>query len=206
MKQLVMQQIRQIIQKNQVNKIYLEISKLSDKFRKMCYGLTQDKEQIDDAVQECMLYFLQMNPDTLKNIYTKDGLDGITRYGAVVLRRSLTSVRSPFYYQYKKYYTHIDSFTSNVTYDVIETGEVSPKKNLYNIAEEPAVKNLEFEKLDSIDLVLNDLYWYDRKIFEIYYSGETLDSLAKKTGISRNSLFTTIDKVREILKKELTDE
>ena len=189
-----------------MNKIYLEISKLSDKFREMCYGLTKDKEQIDDAVQECMLYFLQMNPDTLKKIYEKDGLDGITRYGAVVLRRALTSTRSPFYYQYKKYYTHIDSFTSSVTYDVIETGEVIPTKHLYNIAEEPAVKNLEFEKLDKIDLVLNDLYWYDRKVFQLYYSGETLDSLAKKTGISRNSLFTTIDKVRAILKKELTDE
>ena len=172
----------------------------------MCYGLTQDKEQVDDAVQELYLYFLQMNPDILKKIYEKDGLDGITRYGAVVLRRALTSTRSPFYYQYKKYYTHIDKFTSNATYDVIETGEVTPNKNLYNIAEEPAVKNLEFEKLDKIDLVLNDLYWYDRKVFQLYYSGETLDSLAKKTGISRNSLFTTIDKVREILKSELVDD
>ena len=189
-----------------MNKIYLEISKLSDKFRTMCYGLTKDKEQIDDAVQELYLYFLQMNPEVLSKIWEKDGVDGITRYGAVVLRRSLTSTRSPFYYKYKKYYTHIDSFTSNVTYDVIETGEVIPTKHLYNIAEEPAVKNLEFEKLDKIDLVLNDLYWYDRKVFQLYYSGETLDSLAKKTGISRNSLFTTIDKVREILKKELVDE
>ena len=189
-----------------MNKIYIEISKLSDKFRTMCYGLTQDKEQVDDAVQELYLYFLSMNPEVLSRIWEKDGIEGITRYGAVVLRRALTSVRSPFYYQYKKYYTHIDSFTSNVTYDVIETGEVIPTKHLYNIAEEPAVKNLEFEKLDSIDLVLNDLYWYDRKVFELYYSGETLDTLAKKTGISRNSLFKTIDKVRTILKKELVDE
>jgi|TARA_R110002110_G_scaffold3876_2_gene20085 RNA polymerase sigma factor (sigma-70 family) len=190
-----------------MNKIYLEISKLSDKFREMCYGLTQDKVQINDAVQELMLYFLQMNPEILKKIYDKDGLDGITRYGAVVLRRALTSVRSPFYYQYNKYYTHIDSFTSNVTYDVIETGEVVPTKHLYNIAEPPVVKNLEFEKLDKIDLVLNDLYWYDRKVFQLYYyENNTLDTLAKKTGISRNSLFTTIDKVRTILKKELTDE
>jgi hypothetical protein len=193
-----------------VNKIYLEISKLSDKFRTMCYGLTKDKEDIDNAVQELFIYFLE-RPELVKKIYDKDGLDGITKYGAVVLRRALTSVRSPFYYQYKKYYTHIDSFTSNATYDVIETGEVTPNKNLYNIAEEPAVKNLEFEKLDKIDLVLNEMYWYDRKIIELYYYGEngegnTLDSLAKKTGISRNSLFTTIDKVRTILKKELTDE
>mgnify|MGYP003650208311 FL=1 len=189
-----------------MNKIYLKISKLSDKFRTMCYGLTKDKEDINNAVQELFIYFLE-RPELVKKIYDKDGLDGITKYGAVVLRRALTSTRSPFYYQYKKYYTHIDSFTSNVTYDVIETGEVIPTKHLYNIAEEPAVKNLEFEKLDKIDLVLNDLYWYDKKVFELYYyESNTLDSLAKKTGISRNSLFTTIDKVRTILKKELADE
>ena len=189
-----------------MNKIYLEISRLSDKFRTMCYGLTKDKTDIDNAVQECMLYFLQMNPDTLKNIYEKDGLEGITRYGAVVLRRSLTSTRSPFYYKYKKYYTHIDKFSSDITYDVIESGEVSPKKHLYNIPEE-IVENIGFQKLDKIDLVLNDLYWYDKKVFELYYyESNTLDSLARKTGISRNSLFTTIDKVRTILKKELADE
>ena len=189
-----------------MNKIYLEISKLRDKFKTMCFGLTKDEVQIDDAVQELYLYFLQMNPDTLKKIYTKDGLDGITKYGAVVLRRALTSTRSPFYYQYKKYYTHIDSFTSNVTYDVIETGEVIPTKHLYNIPEE-VVENIGFKKLDKIDAALGEMYWYDRKIFELYYyESNTLDGLAKKTGISRNSLFTTIDKVRTILKKELTDE
>ena len=194
-----------------MNKIYLEISKLSDKFRTMCYGLTKNETDIDNAVQELMLYFLQMNPETLKKIYKKDGLEGITKYGAVVLRRALTSPRSPFYYQYKKYYTHIDKWSSDATYDVIETGEVYKKKHLYNIAEEPVVKNLKFEKLDKIDLVLNDLYWYDKKVFELYYYGEngegnTLDTLAKKTGISRNSLFTTIDKVRTILKKELSED
>ena len=189
-----------------MNKIYLEISKLSDKFREMCYGLTKNKTDIHNAVQELFIYFLE-RPELVKKVYEKDGIEGITKYGAVVLRRALTSTRSPFYYQYKKYYTHIDKFSSNITYDVIESGEVSPKKHLYNIAEKPVVKNLKFEKLDKIDLVLNDLYWYDRKVFELYYyEGNTLDSLAEKTGISRNSLFTTIDKVRAILKKELADE
>ena len=189
-----------------MTEIYLEISKLSDKFRTMCYGLTQNKEDIDNAVQELMLYFLQMNPETLKKIYTNDGEKGIISYGAVVLRRALTSARSPFYYQYKKYYTNIDEVASNITYDWNEKSNAHAK-HIYNIPEEPAVKNLEFEKLDKIDLILNEMYWYDRKVFELYYyEGNTLDTLAKKTGISRNSLFTTIDKVRAILKKELVDE
>ena len=65
-----------------MTEIYVEISKLSEKFRTMCYGITKDKEQIDDAVQELYLYFMQMNPDTLKTIWDKDGQDGIIRYGS----------------------------------------------------------------------------------------------------------------------------
>jgi len=191
-----------------MNKIYLEISKLSDKFRTMCYGITKDKEAIDDAVQELYVYFLSMNPSTLKSIWKKDGEQGIIRYGAVVLRRALTSPRSPFYYKYKKYYTHIDSFSYNSTTTISDTnlsGNGNYYKDISNLPNEE-VDNYQWEKLEEIDLILDELYWYDKKVFELYYSGETLDSLAKKTGISRNSLFTTIDKVRAILKKELADE
>ena len=49
-----------------MTEIYYEISRLSDEFRKMCYGLTSDKNEVDELVQELMLYFLQMNPSVLK--------------------------------------------------------------------------------------------------------------------------------------------
>jgi DNA-directed RNA polymerase specialized sigma24 family protein len=179
-----------------MNKIYQEISSLSSKFRTMCYGLTQDEEAINDAVQELMLYYLQMNPETLKGIWEKDGQDGLIRYGAVVLRRSLTSARSPFYYKYKKYYTHIQNFyETNVSQ--------GNHRTIYNMPE--VIEEYKWTKLEEIDKVLDKQTWYDKKVFELYYSGETLDSLASKTGISRNSLFTTIDKVREIIKKELNE-
>ena len=189
--------------------IYIEISKLTDKFRTMAYGITNDENRVNEAVQELMLYFLYMNPTTLKNIFIKDGIDGLTRYGAVALRRSLTSKRSNFYYKFDKYYKHIDEFTSTITYDVIETGEVVPNKHLYNLPneEEDVSHNKSLYKLELIDVELDKLEsWYDRELFKLYYSGETLDSLAAKTGISRNSIFTTIDKVRTILKKELDED
>ena len=190
--------------------IYIEISKLTDKFRTMAYGITTDENKVNEAVQELMLYFLQqMNPDTLRDIYEKDGVEGLMRYGAVALRRSLTSKRSNFYYKFDKYYTHIDEFTSTITYDVIETGEVIPNKHLYNLPneEEDVSHNKSLQKLELIDVELDKLEsWYDRELFKLYYSGETLDSLAAKTGISRNSIFTTIDKVRTILKKELNED
>ena len=49
-----------------MNKIYQIIGGLRSKFVKMTYGLTKDKNEIDEVVQELMLYFLQMNPETLK--------------------------------------------------------------------------------------------------------------------------------------------
>jgi len=191
-----------------MNKIYLEISKLSDKFRTMCYGITKDKEDIDNAVQELMMYFMQMNPETLKSIWKKDGQEGIIRYGAVVLRRALTSPRSPFYYKYKKYYSHIDNsiYTLSCTYsddNLYFDNNVS--KSLHNIPNEEV--NYQWTKLEEIDKILDKQNWYDRKLFQLYYyEGNTLDSLAEKTKISRNSLFTTIDKVRTILKKELSED
>ena len=183
-----------------MNKIYIEISKLSPFFRKMCYGITKDKIKIDDAVQELYLYFLQMNPDALSKIYKNDGILGIKKYGAVVLKRSLTSPRSPFFYKYQKYYTNL------VGVHMSSTSPDHFHRSIYNIAEE-VDENIAFQKLDKIDKTLEeDFYWYDAKIFHLYYyESNTLDTLAKKTGISRNSLFTTIDKVRTQLKKILNE-
>ena len=191
--------------------VYLKIAKLTSKFRKMAYGITTDENRVNEAVQELMLYLLQANPDTIKKIYDSDGIEGITRYGAVALRRSLTSKRSNFYYKLDKYYSHIDEYSSTITYDVIETGEVIPKKHLYNLPneEEDEAHNKVLYQLELIDQELDKLdSWYDRELFKLYYcdpEGNTLDSLATKTRISRNSLFTTIDKVRTILKKKLNE-
>ena len=193
-----------------MTEIYAEIAKLSDKFRTMAYGLTTDKNKIHEAVQELMLYLLQANPETIKKIYDNDGIEGITRYGAVALRRALTSPRSNFFYKYEKYYTHIDSscFTTNYTSSNDELAySFANNKNIANIPNEK-VDNYQWTKLEEIDKALEDseFTWYDKKVFELYYyEGNTLDSLAKKTSISRNSLFTTIDKVRTILKKKLND-
>jgi RNA polymerase sigma factor (sigma-70 family) len=187
-----------------MNKIYQAVANCRETFVEMSYTFTQDINEIEEAVQELMLYFMQMNPSVLESIFKKDGQKGLIRYGAVVLRRSFTSVRSPYYYKYKKYYTNLDAQASSITYDITETGEMSNEKHLYNIPNPEEYQ--QWQKLELIDKALEDVYWYDASVFRLYYyEGNTLTGLAKKTGISRNSLFTTIDKVRDQL-KELLDE
>lgn len=184
-----------------MNKIYEIVADCRETFVEMSFTFTQDENEINEVVQELMLYFMQMNPDTLKSIYEKDGKKGILSYGAVVLRRSFTSNRSPYYYKYKKYYTHIDSRSTDITND---STDVYHKKHLYNIPNAEQYK--QWQKLELIDKALDEFYWYDRDVFKLYYyEGNTLTGLAKKTGISRNSLFTTIDKVREQLKDLLNE-
>ena len=192
-----------------MTEIYKEIAKLTDKFRTMTYGLTKDENIVNEAVQELMLYFLSMNPSTLRSIWEKDGEKGIIRYGAVALRRALTSTRSNFYYKYEKYYTHIDSASYNcsTTFSNDDVAHnIANNKHISNIANEE-IDNTKEEKLELINKELNKIeYWYDRELFKLYYSGETLDSLAAKTRISRNSIFTTIDKVRTIIKNNLNED
>tara|TARA_B100000902_G_scaffold353112_1_gene364316 strand:+ start:1271 stop:1825 length:555 start_codon:yes stop_codon:yes gene_type:complete len=184
-----------------MNKIYEIVADCRETFVEMSFTFTQDENEINEVVQELMLYFMQMNPDTLKSIFEKDGKKGILSYGAVVLRRSFTSNRSPYYYKYKKYYTHIDSRSTDITND---STDVYHKKHLYNIPNAEQYK--QWQKLELIDKALDEFYWYDRDVFKLYYyEGNTLSGLAKKTGISRNSLFTTIDKVREQLKELLNE-
>tara|TARA_R100000781_G_scaffold114704_2_gene86262 strand:+ start:3033 stop:3590 length:558 start_codon:yes stop_codon:yes gene_type:complete len=185
-----------------MNKIYKVIGDLRDEFVKMTYGLIQDKNEIDEVVQELMLYFLQMNPETLKKIYKKDGKKGLIRFGAVVIKRSLQSKNSRYYYKFKKYYTRLDD-NCNISRETID-GEIIPSKYLYNLPEKEQV--YQWNKLEQIDKILDNIYWYDRDLFKLYYyEDNTLDSLAKKTGIGRNSLFTTIDNVRNLIKEKLND-
>ena len=148
-----------------------------------------------------MLYFLQMNPKTLKNIYEKDGKEGLLKYGGIVMKRSLKSTTSPFYYKYRKYFTNL----VGINYKTSST-QNNFHKSIYNLPEEK-ITYCQWEQLEKIDKVLDKQTWYDKEIFSLYYyEGNTLDSLAEKTRISRNSLFTTIDKVRSIIKEELVDE
>ena len=50
---------------------------------------------------------------------------------------------------------------------------------------------------------LEELYWYDRKVFEIVENGESISELSRKTNISYYSLYNTYKKVKKYLKNKI---
>ncbi len=55
-----------------------------------------------------------------------------------------------------------------------------------------------YEKIQS---VLKDMYWYDRKVYEIIEEGTNISELSRKSNISYYSLYNTYNKVKEKLKQ-----
>ena len=176
--------------------IILEVATHRQRFVDSAKRYCNDSNEIDNAVQELYLYFYKMNQDTLSKIYQLDGVEGVIRYGCVALRRALTSPRSAYFYQYRKYYRNLTDLTLN-----------DKDNDISNIPTEELEEGLSnWEMLEKIDEALDSIYWYDAEVFRQYYNeGYTLTSLAQKTGISRNSLFNTIDKTRNELKTKLND-
>jgi DNA-directed RNA polymerase specialized sigma24 family protein len=71
-------------------------------------------------------------------------------------------------------------------YDIEDDQEVEYKKKYEIILEE-----------------LDNMYWYDKKVYEIIESGESISELSRKTNISYYSLYNTYKKVKKYLKDKL---
>ena len=59
------------------------------------------------------------------------------------------------------------------------------------------------EVYDKLQDILKDMYWYDRKVFEIIEDGTNISELSRKSKISYYSLYNTYKKVKQKLKENL---
>ena len=59
------------------------------------------------------------------------------------------------------------------------------------------------ESYSKIEKELNQMFWYDRKVFEIINEGESIAEFSRKSYIQYYSLYNTYKKVKEKLKKLL---
>ena len=58
-------------------------------------------------------------------------------------------------------------------------------------------------KMKQLDNVLDEVYWYDRKVFDLISSGMSIAELSKKTNISYYSLYNTYKNVKTLIKQNI---
>ena len=59
------------------------------------------------------------------------------------------------------------------------------------------------EFLNSYLKVVDDIYWYDKKVFELIAKGKSVAELSRETNIGYGSLYNTYNKVKNKLKNKL---
>ena len=72
------------------------------------------------------------------------------------------------------------------------------------VDEEEVIEYKDIEgKMKELDSVLDKVYWYDKKVFDLISSGMSIAELSKKTNMSYYSLYNTYKNVKSLIKTEI---
>tara|TARA_R100001463_G_scaffold13359_5_gene35661 strand:- start:96 stop:488 length:393 start_codon:yes stop_codon:yes gene_type:complete len=72
------------------------------------------------------------------------------------------------------------------------------------VEEEEVIEYKDIEgKMKQLDSLLDKVYWYDKKIFDLISSGMSIAELSKKTNISYYSLYNTYKNVKTLIKQNI---
>ena len=157
-------------------KLLEKLSKRDKDWMRMAQSFGLDKETSRDLVQE--MYLKLYEKTTYDKI--KYGDDDVNTFYVYVTLRNL------FY----------DRKRSKVSFvELKEDFEYEESSN--------CCKHLLEEMLEDISETIENLHWYDRKIFEIYYgNNETIRQLSEGSKISSSSIFNTLKNVRTKIKEK----
>ena len=165
-----------------------ELAKYYQKLLKLAEKITKgNKVDAQDLVQDLYVIILEYDQEKIKKIVENGHL---VFWSARVLMNQYVRTNSAFK---TKYYTKLRT----------ENYDVKNFKYFDGIEE-----LVEFEnKLQFVKDKMNNLHEYDKLLFEIYFSsGKSIRKLAKDTGISTTSIYTTLKNVKQYLKDEVESE
>lgn len=134
----------------------------------------------EDIVQEM---YIQLHLDVQKGLDLWYGNDVNHYYCYKVLRGIYLNVHKK---EAKKIKIYLDQTKEIQQIDEKEVDEIEYAKNK-----------------EKVDRILNELYWYDRKVFEIIASGKSVASLSRETGISYISLYNTYRITKKFIKEQI---
>ena len=76
--------------------------------------------------------------------------------------------------------------------------------NIEDVDIDKSISDIDYDKEYAIiKKELDNMFWYDRKVFEIINSGESIAEFSRKSYIQYYSLYNTYNKVKDKLKKLL---
>jgi len=166
------------------------LEKLANKYDdwfNMAHSFKISKANAEELVQEMFVRIFDYVKDPQKIMYNETEVN--TFYIYITLRNL--------------YYANIHT-SGKKNPIVFTTDEITDDnfKGLYedsmDIIEEK--KELE-ESLERIETIVNDWYWYDRGIFNLYYKkGMSMREIAKETKISLSSIFNTLKNAKEVIR------
>lgn len=134
----------------------------------------------EDIVQEM---YLQLHFDLMKGLDLSFKEDINHYYCYKVLRGIYCNI-------YKKEAKQIKMYLEDIN-------EIKQAENL-------GIDEIEYAKRKKqIDDILNEMYWYDRKVFEICASGKSIAALSRETKISYYSLYNTYTNAKKYIKDRL---
>ena len=85
--------------------------------------------------------------------------------------------------------------------------ECKQKKEVHEIEHQQVNEQLFESIMSKANEHINNWHWYDKKLFEIYVNeGLSMREIAKGTGISLRSIFSTLKTCKEKLKNELKED
>ena len=157
-----------------------------DKLKDMAHNIAGIKGK-DDLFSFVIEELYKCDQDRITEIIEKNQM---TFYIVRVMLNQYHSKTSRYYYKYNKYYEyHTTTTIESITADNTE----------YEIKDKELIE----ERLEWVEEKLKDCYWFDSQVFNIYYmESHSLNSMAKATGINRNTLFKSINSVKTYLKNE----
>ena len=136
------------------------------------FGGLRDTE-IEDLVQQMYLQLLQ---NAKKGIDFSYGESDINYYYIFKILRGL----------------HVDLIRKKMKVSLTSLDNVQIKEDI--------MVNYE-EAYNRVKNALDEMYWYDRKVYDLISDGESISELSRKSQISYYSLYNTYKKVVEKLKK-----
>lgn len=134
-----------------------------------------NREECEDVVQT--LYIL-----LIKN--TKKGID--------------------YLYKDEINYYYVFKLLRGLYVDLIRKKSKVKLISLENIEPVTEIDHNNYDEIyNKLQEILKDMYWYDRKVYEIIEDGTNISELSRKSSISYYSLYNTYKKVKQILKENL---